>query len=83
MRTFGASARRPRLSIACCTVRPIRCSCSVSRSSWPSGSLIVSEATRIEARIPRPASIVTTSRSIMSGICRSIFVKRWRFLMLM
>jgi len=28
--------------------------------------------TRIDARIPRPASIVTTSRSIMSGSCLSI-----------
>ena len=48
------------------------CSCSVRRSSWPSGSDMLSDATRIDARMPSPASIVTTSRSIRSGICLSI-----------
>ena len=39
---------------------------------------MLSEATRIDARIPSPASIVTTRRSIMSGICLSIFSMRSR-----
>ncbi len=75
---FVASARRPRLAIAWPTESPILCSWRVSRSSWPSGSAIVSDATRIDARIPRPASIVTTSRSIMSGSCLSISSIRLR-----
>ncbi len=41
---------------------------------------MLSEATRIDARIPSPASIVTTRRSIMSGICLSMTSKRLRFL---
>ena len=47
--------------------RPMFCSCNVSRSSSPSGPARRSAAIRSEAEKARPASTVTTRRSISSG----------------
>ena len=53
----------------------MRCSWSTIRSSSPSGPFIRSPASWSAALRLSPASTVTTSRSISSGIARSI---RWR-----
>ena len=69
-------------SSACTGVRPMRCSWSTIRSSSPSGPVIRSPASWSAALRLSPASTVTTSRSISSGMprsirCRRVSARRW------
>ena len=59
--------RARKFSSASTSVRPMFCSCSVRRTSPASGSLTFVEASRSDCGKLRPASSVTTIRSIRSG----------------
>ena len=67
MRTPGVSMRPRKFVRASTSVRPMFCSCSVRRTSPASGSLIFVDASRSDCGKLRPASSVTTTRSIRSG----------------
>ena len=77
MRTPGVSTRASRFSSASTSVRPMFCSCRVSRTSEESGSRIFVAERRSDCGKLRPASSVTTRRSIRSGSPRSICSRRF------
>jgi hypothetical protein len=66
-RIAGVSARESMFCSASLVERPMLCCCSVRRSSSPSGPARRSAATCSDPLKPRPASTVTTSRSMSSG----------------
>ena len=66
-RIAGVSARTSMFFSASFVDRPMFCSCSVSRSSSPSGPSELLGGDPQRAAKPSPASTVTTSTSISSG----------------
>ena len=77
-RIDGTSQRCSMFVSAAGMVRPSSCSCSVSRSSSPSGPVMRSPERWSAALKPIPASSVTMRRSISSGSSTSICSVRRR-----